>query len=127
MKSRYQYNDDDDNDDDDDDDDGNGLTSKPQDVQLGFVEDLQGKEEEPYPLLHLDKNWTQWDGGKVGGYPIWLDPIALPTSTALQCSVCLQKMNLLKESTLIRWTKPVGKDSVVKAGLRSGDIEIARR
>jgi pre-rRNA-processing protein TSR4 len=89
--------DDNDNDDDDDDDDDNGLTSKPQDVQLGFVEDLQGKEEEPYPLLHLDKNWTQWDGGKVGGYPIWLDPIALPTSAALQCSVCLQKMNLLMQ------------------------------
>jgi pre-rRNA-processing protein TSR4 len=86
-------NDEDEDDDEDEDEDEMDEDVKRKDVQLGFVEEI----DDAYPILHLDKNWKNWDGGKVGGYPIWLDPSMLPAPTLLQCTVCLQKMNLLMQ------------------------------
>lgn len=33
------------------------------DIQLGFAEALERN-------LFLNKDWTQWDGGKIGGLPV---------------------------------------------------------
>jgi pre-rRNA-processing protein TSR4 len=40
-----------------------------------------------------------WDGGKVGGLPIWLDPTVshLPDQEALRCKSCSQQMNFLMQ------------------------------
>jgi hypothetical protein len=51
-------------------------------IQLGFIE----KEEQNQ--LFLEKDWRNWDGGKVGGLPIWLDPVSAPSPALLQCGNC---------------------------------------
>ena len=56
-------------------------------VTLGFLEDMDEVDNDMYPLLHLDPNWKHWDGGKVGGLPIWLNPTlaTLPDQETLKC------------------------------------------
>jgi pre-rRNA-processing protein TSR4 len=49
--------------------------------QLGFPE-------EGVNSLHAERDWRDWDGGKIGGKPCWLDPCHLPHAEALQCSEC---------------------------------------
>ena len=75
------------NEQDDDDSDDESSGGKDDDgVQLGFVEtippELQGK------LLFQDPDWDEWDGGKVGGKPIWLNPRDLPSRALLDCASC---------------------------------------
>eukprot|EP01033_Poteriospumella_lacustris_P018085 gene18085-12974_t len=60
------------------------------DIQLGFAEAMERN-------LFLNTDWTQWDGGKIGGLPIWLDYHALPSVEDLQCPTCNEAMNFLLE------------------------------
>jgi pre-rRNA-processing protein TSR4 len=65
------------------------------DVELGFVcEEPVGIDAQP---LHLEPDWTKWDGGQVGGKPSWLCPSAqcLPSSEQLQCSECSNPLSFL--------------------------------
>ena len=56
-----------------------------------------------YPLLHLDDNWKRWDGGKVGGLPIWLDKRRLPRKEQLMCSTC-EQMSASPSNILSNWS-----------------------
>ena len=58
------------------------------DYQLGFVE-------EGVNSLHYEEDWREWDGGKVGGAPIWLDPVNLPSPDALLCTICKEPRKFL--------------------------------
>mmetsp|Transcript_24514 Transcript_24514/g.36060 ORF Transcript_24514/g.36060 Transcript_24514/m.36060 type:complete len:433 (+) Transcript_24514:51-1349(+) len=58
------------------------------DIQLGFIEEATN------PLFN-DSNWKNWDGGKVGGKPIWLNRDTLPSYGDIQCSSCKETMALL--------------------------------
>lgn len=56
-------------------------------VQLGFLEDYRG---------HLDSDrWGDWDGGKVGGRPAWLERSAHPRASLLRCGGCADPMSFL--------------------------------
>jgi hypothetical protein len=77
-------------------------------VQLGIVEKRK-------KLLFEDKDWSKWDGGKIGGDPVrkifsfyklfsyfdeisqqcWLDPENHPKLTDYECTLCHQAMNFL--------------------------------
>jgi pre-rRNA-processing protein TSR4 len=48
---------------------------------------------EPIPLLQL--NWNEWDGGKCGGRPIWLNLLDIPHPDDLKCKHCQQPMAFL--------------------------------
>jgi len=83
-----------DNEQDDDDSDDESSGGKDDDgVQLGFVEsipaELQGK------LLFQDPDWHEWDGGKVGGKPIWLNPRDLPSRALLDCASCQDPLSFI--------------------------------
>ncbi|KAE9012757.1 hypothetical protein PR003_g13969 [Phytophthora rubi] len=64
-------------------------------VELGFVCD------EPVSLdaqpLHCEPDWTQWDGGQVGGRPSWLCPSAtgIPSTEQLSCVQCSSPLSFL--------------------------------
>jgi pre-rRNA-processing protein TSR4 len=58
------------------------------DYQLGFVEAGLNP-------LHHEEDWREWDGGKVGGAPVWLDPMNLPSPETLACSLCKEPMKFL--------------------------------
>jgi pre-rRNA-processing protein TSR4 len=69
--------------------DGDGdATEEDTGYQLGFPE--PGVNE----LFH-DSNWADWDGGKIGGKPVWLDPVNLPTSSSLECNQCQQPLKFV--------------------------------
>lgn len=55
-------------------------------VQLGFLDETDAC---------FDKNWSEWDGGKVGGRPMWLNPMDLPLQNELKCKICDDPMNFL--------------------------------
>ena len=74
-----------DDDDDEEEDEGQGV--KP-DVQLGFIGDERN-------LLFLDKNWKGWDGGRVGGKPVWLDTTNPPLPEQVACKQCGDPMMFL--------------------------------
>lgn len=57
-------------------------------VQLGFT----GSEVND---LFTNPNWRDWDGGKVGGKPIWLDPLHIPPPDQLRCQHCCMPMTFL--------------------------------
>jgi uncharacterized protein YwqG len=63
-------------------------------VQLGFAESGTNN-------LFLDKNWTNWDGGKIGGKPVWLNYESIPSVQDLQCSICSEPMLLLAQVELL--------------------------
>ena len=54
-------------------------------VELGYAEEI---EDASAPILHADPDWSEWDGGKMGGAPSWLSPKGQPPSDALKCTRC---------------------------------------
>jgi pre-rRNA-processing protein TSR4 len=56
---------------------------------------------------HNSSNWADWDGGKIGGAPSWLDPKEIPKNAALRCTVCARRNvengQEKKEGTLLRF------------------------
>ncbi|KAF1321187.1 Programmed cell death protein 2, partial [Globisporangium splendens] len=71
----------------DSDDDLDDEYDDAQDVELGFVAKVQDADALPL-LLHAQPDWSQWDGGKVGGKPVWLNPRTVPTAEQLACAEC---------------------------------------
>lgn len=69
----------------DDDDEGDGVDDIDEAAeivaQLGFVEEVSG------PLLHQLGDWNSWDGGKVGGKPVWFRHSSSPACCHLRCMV----------------------------------------
>eukprot|EP00981_Chlorochromonas_danica_P005621 scaffold1160_cov174-Ochromonas_danica.AAC.21 len=63
-------------------------------IQLGFLEPVP--DDLPDLLFH-DPDWRNWDGGKVGGKPIWLDPVDLPNPSQLLCPHCSDPLTFLME------------------------------
>jgi pre-rRNA-processing protein TSR4 len=78
---------------DSDDDEGSASDDEDEDtnLQLGFVEELDEDEEPMFNTL----DWTQWDGGKIGGAPCWLNPVHLPDPEAMACSFCQEPLSFL--------------------------------
>lgn len=61
-----------------------------QNVQLGFIADSQVQ------YKHLfDGNFEDWDGGKIGGHPDWLDTNDIPNIDSLKCHNCGEPMRFL--------------------------------
>ena len=58
------------------------------DYQIGFIEDGLN-------ALYHEEDWRKWDGGKVGGLPVWLNPVDLPAPNLLACSTCEEPMKFL--------------------------------
>jgi len=56
--------------------------------QLGFLE-------EGVNALHDDPNWRNWDGGRIGGKPAWLNPAAAPPPSALLCTSCNEPLQFV--------------------------------
>lgn len=52
-------------------------------VHLGFCEPIENES----IIAHTSPNWSEWDGGQVGGRPSWLNPEHLPTRP-ITCLVC---------------------------------------
>jgi len=82
--------------DDDDDDDDNDMTSRnnnnnndDNDIHLGFTEIGRNN------ILFNNHNWSEWDGGIIGGKPIWLDPINIINYNELKCKKCMDQMMFL--------------------------------
>lgn len=65
--------------------DGNNNT-----VQLGILSKLTSN-----LILFQSKDWRKWDGGKVGGEPIWLNPLHHPMKEDLKCFECKNEMTFL--------------------------------
>lgn len=63
-------------------------------IQLGFLEPIPTDIPD---LLFQDPDWRNWDGGKVGGKPIWLDPVDLPNPSQLLCPHCGDPLTFLME------------------------------
>ena len=56
--------------------------------QLGFPEEGSNP-------LHSTADWRNWDGGRIGGKPVWLNPLKLPPPAALTCSSCTLPLRFL--------------------------------
>lgn len=65
------------------------------DVDLGFCEGPYDGPLDKMKHTHTNKNWSMWDGGLVGGTPIWLNPNKLPSKDRLVCGSCNTKMLFL--------------------------------
>ena len=81
-------------DDDDDDDDitsknNNNNNNNDNDIHLGFTEIGRNN------ILFNNHNWSEWDGGIIGGKPIWLDPINIINYNQLKCKKCMDQMMFL--------------------------------
>ena len=57
-------------------------------VQLGFVSDTKN-------IMFANPDWERWDGGKVGGQPVWLNTVGIPSPSDLQCKCCNSQMIFL--------------------------------
>lgn len=57
-------------------------------VQLGFMSETKNP-------MFAEPNWERWDGGKVGGKPVWLDSVRIPSPGDLKCVCCNSPMIFL--------------------------------
>ena len=67
-------------------------------VQLGVIHTVDNSINEPLSssqILFRSKRWSQWDGGKIGGDAIWLNPQHYPNKNDLTCSQCKNEMIFL--------------------------------
>lgn len=65
-------------------------------VQLGFSEPLVDDSDRDL-IAHYSPLWNDWDGGKIGGKPCWINPRDIP-SKVLRCSICAQRKMKNSES-----------------------------
>ena len=84
---------------DDEDEDYDDDMRKEQ-VMLGFIDEVGGEGEdegegEAFPPLFSTMDWLSWDGGKVGGKPLWLNRKDLPSEETVRCGVCNELMKFL--------------------------------
>ncbi len=82
-----------DSDDEDDDDDSSAGAHGGEEIQLGFAEPIP--EELRTRLLFQDPDWHEWDGGKVGGKPVWLNTKVLPPRALLDCASCQEPLSFI--------------------------------
>ncbi|CAM9789059.1 unnamed protein product [Discosporangium mesarthrocarpum] len=61
-------------------------------IQLGIVVPLEVPQEE---LLFRTSDWHSWDGGKAGGWPVWLNPRDIPSPESLRCGECNHPLSFL--------------------------------
>ncbi|CAM9264410.1 unnamed protein product [Laminaria digitata] len=61
-------------------------------VQLGTVVPLEGSQDR---VLFKNVDWHDWDGGKAGGWPVWLNPRDLPASQDMRCGECTHPLAFL--------------------------------
>jgi pre-rRNA-processing protein TSR4 len=64
-----------------------------EDIELGFVNQVARVSDANE--LHLNSDWSKWDGGKVGGKPSWLNPKKIPAGEKLNCLECAHPMSFL--------------------------------
>ena len=57
-------------------------------VQLGFMSETRN-------AMFADANWEHWDGGKVGGKPVWLNSVGIPDPADLICRCCKSPLMFL--------------------------------
>lgn len=56
-------------------------------VHLGFSVPIESLDE---AIAHISPIWSDWDGGKIGGKPSWLNPRDVPTGP-LRCRACAKR------------------------------------
>lgn len=78
-------------DDEEDEDELDDDEEESESVQLGFIEPY----EKGSTRMFCGRDWSKWDGGRVGGQPVWLDPVNLPPPKALECIHCEEPMSFL--------------------------------
>jgi len=69
-------------------------------VELGFAEPIEDS-------AAFAADWVEWQGGKVGGKPVWLVPAALPPLPSVTCPRCERRMVFLAQ-----FYSPVDADDV---------------
>ncbi|CAM9137286.1 unnamed protein product [Chrysoparadoxa australica] len=63
-------------------------------IHLGFLDPIY---ESVAPIITSFDNpdWRDWDGGKVGGQPVWLDPEHIPAKGTVVCQHCGGPMSFM--------------------------------
>jgi pre-rRNA-processing protein TSR4 len=64
-------------------------------IELGFAERVPAGD--PDGIAIESAALADWDGGKLGGRPTWLDPAGLPPPEALACGRCARPLALLAQ------------------------------
>ena len=65
-------------------------------VHLGFSEPIENPEDVE-TIAHNSPIWSDWDGGKIGGRPSWLNPRDVPVGP-LRCRACAKRNALAPKS-----------------------------
>jgi pre-rRNA-processing protein TSR4 len=82
-----------------------GLENNPS-IQLGFCVPIEG-DQHLEEVAHRSPDYRVWDGGQVGGKPVWLDPEHLPTRvTCRQCAFNGASTERQKDSQKQKTTLP---------------------
>jgi hypothetical protein len=74
---------------DSEDEDGSDDEECENSLQIGFAEPV-GDE-----LMFDDPNWKEWDGGRIGGKPFWLDKKNVPSPKKMECEHCKEPLSFL--------------------------------